>query len=115
MQKRLRVDEASRRMAREHYGAGVTDLEVVARGLVGGEGSVERLSCHPRLPLVACVDSERPAVHIWDCGAGRLRALGSAGLTSEPYGDAFGWQRSQRTPAVAWHPERRAGERRISR
>ncbi|MEU3290926.1 hypothetical protein ABZ722_00985 [Streptomyces longwoodensis] len=84
----------------------MTDLEVVARGLVGGEGCVERLSCHLRLPLVACVDSERPAVHIWDCGAGRLRALGSVGLTSEPYGDAFGWQRSQRTPAVAWHPER---------
>ncbi|MET9117782.1 hypothetical protein ABZX38_26780 [Streptomyces longwoodensis] len=83
----------------------MTDLEVVARGHVGGDGSVERLSCHPRLPLVACSDSERPAVHIWDCGEGRLRALGSMGLTSEPYREAFGWERTGRTPAVAWHPE----------
>jgi hypothetical protein len=33
----------------ENCAAGVTDLEVVARGLVGGEGSFEQLRCHPRL------------------------------------------------------------------
>ncbi|MGW3036114.1 hypothetical protein ACWDCB_33460 [Streptomyces sp. NPDC001178] len=83
----------------------MTDLEVMARGLVGGERSFEQLRCHPRLPLVACLDSERPAVHIWDCGVGRLRELGSVGLTSNTYGEAFGWERAERTPAVAWHPE----------
>ncbi|MFJ3762935.1 hypothetical protein [Streptomyces sp. NPDC090080] len=82
----------------------MTDLEVLARGLVGGERSFEQLRCHPRLPLVACLDSERPAVHIWDCGAGQLRELGSVGLTSNAYGDAFGWERAERTPAAAWHP-----------
>lgn len=54
---------------------------------------------------MACWDSERPAVHIWDCGAGQLRELGSVGLTSNAYGDPFGWERAERTPAVAWHPD----------
>lgn len=82
----------------------MTDLEVAARGLLGGECKFEQLRCHRRLPLVVCSDSERPAVHIWDCGAGQLRELGSVGLTSNAYGDAFGWERAERTPAVAWHP-----------
>ncbi|MFF2748382.1 hypothetical protein ACFVVA_22940 [Kitasatospora sp. NPDC058048] len=82
----------------------MTDLEVVARALVGGERSFEQLRCHPRLPLVACSDSERPAVHIWDCGAGQLRELCSVSLTSNAYGDTFGWERAEQTPAVAWHP-----------
>ncbi|MBM9506574.1 hypothetical protein ITX44_18835 [Streptomyces sp. KK5PA1] len=60
--------------------------------------------CHPRLPLVAGLDAERPAVHIWDCGAGQLRQLGSVGAESSVYGDAIGWDRMERTPAVAWHP-----------
>ncbi|QIJ66439.1 hypothetical protein G7Z13_06305 [Streptomyces sp. JB150] len=63
------------------------------------------MRCHPRLPLVACWDAERPAIHLWDCGAGQLRALGSVGLTSRTYGGAFGWERAQRTPAAAWHPD----------
>ncbi|MEV7076430.1 hypothetical protein [Streptomyces sp. NPDC093990] len=84
----------------------MTDLEIVARGLLGGERFAEQMRCHPRLPLVACSDSERPAVHIWDCGQGRLRELGTVGLTSNAYGDAFGWERAERTPAVAWHPDR---------
>ncbi|MFD6434199.1 hypothetical protein [Streptomyces venezuelae] len=84
----------------------MTDLEILARGLVGGgERSVEQLRCHPRLPLVACSDAGRPAVHIWECGPGRLRELGSVGLTSDAYGDAAGWERARRTPAVAWHPD----------
>lgn len=56
--------------AGDNYGAGVTDLEVVARGLAGAERSFEQLRCHPRLPLVACSDSERPAVHIWAAARG---------------------------------------------
>ncbi|MFF2951499.1 hypothetical protein ACFVVU_09180 [Kitasatospora sp. NPDC057965] len=82
----------------------MTDLEVVAHGLVGGERSFEQLRCHPRLPLVACSDSERPAVHIWDCGAGQLRELGSVSLTSDADGDTYGWKRAGQTPASAWHP-----------
>ncbi|MGW0147938.1 hypothetical protein ACWDVU_20285 [Streptomyces sp. NPDC003333] len=84
----------------------MTDLEVVARALVGGGRRVERLLCHPRLPLVACWDAERPAVHIWDCGGGRLRELGSVGLSTPTYGDAPAWERISRAPAVAWHPDR---------
>ncbi|PSM43247.1 hypothetical protein C6Y14_11545 [Streptomyces dioscori] len=60
--------------------------------------------CHPRLPLIAGLDSGRPAVHIWDGGAGELRELGSVGAGSEAYDDAFGWNRHKRTPAMAWHP-----------
>lgn len=53
---------------------------------------------------MACSDAGRPAVHIWDCGVGQLRELGSVGSTSSAYGDAVGWGRAMRTPAVAWHP-----------
>jgi hypothetical protein len=55
--------------------------------------------------LVAGLDSERPAVHVWDCEAGQLRQLGSVGAESAVYGDASGWDRFKRTPAVAWHPD----------
>ncbi|SEL78754.1 hypothetical protein [Streptacidiphilus jiangxiensis] len=61
---------------------------------------------HPRLPLVACWDSERPAVRVWDCGGGQLRELGVVGAEEEEYGDVFGWDRMQLTPAAAWHPQR---------
>ncbi|MER7376603.1 hypothetical protein [Streptomyces lanatus] len=81
------------------------DVEVVACVRVGGGHPVERLACHPRLPLIAGLDSARPAVHIWGCEAGRLRELGSVGAESSPYGDAVGWERMERTPAVAWHPD----------
>ncbi|WP_432187218.1 hypothetical protein [Streptomyces sp. Tue6028] len=83
----------------------MTDLEVVAH-VPGGGRSVERLACHPRLPLVAGLDSERPAVHIWACDAGQLRELGSIGAESDAYGDASGWDRAQLTPVVAWHPHK---------
>ncbi|EYT81959.1 hypothetical protein CF54_16190 [Streptomyces sp. Tu 6176] len=63
------------------------------------------MACHPRLPLVACWDAERPAVHIWSCGTGELRELGSVGAASDAYGDAIGRDRTTRTPAVAWHPD----------
>lgn len=87
------------------YGVGVTDLETMARVRAGSGCPVERLVCHPRLPLVAGLDGERPAVHVWSCEAGRLRELGCAGAEADGYGDAFGWERIERTPALAWHPD----------
>ncbi|MCP2167169.1 hypothetical protein LX83_004042 [Goodfellowiella coeruleoviolacea] len=60
--------------------------------------------CHPRLPLIAGLDSQRPAVHVWDHGAGRLRELGTVGADSRDYGDAS-WERRHRIPALAWHPD----------
>ncbi|MEU2783995.1 hypothetical protein [Streptomyces sp. NPDC007110] len=53
---------------------------------------------------MAGLDSERPAVHIWGCGEGQLRELGVVCLSPEVYGDALGWERAARTPAVVWHP-----------
>lgn len=88
------------------YRVGVTDLEAVARVRVSSGCPVERLVCHPRLPLVAGLDGERPAVHVWSCEAGQLRELGSVGAESDGYGDAFGWDRVERTPALAWHPDK---------
>ncbi|MEU8951754.1 hypothetical protein [Streptomyces sp. NPDC048489] len=82
----------------------MTTVEITARALLGSERSFEQLRCHPRLPLVACWDSERPAVHVWDYSTGQLRELGSVGITSNAYEGAFGRKRTQRTPAVAWHP-----------
>ncbi|WP_406863666.1 hypothetical protein ABZO31_25850 [Streptomyces sp. HUAS MG47] len=69
----------------------MTRIEVVARTQVGNGHSVGRLVCHPRLPLVAGLDPERPAVHIWACDAGRLRDRGS--VEAEPG-----------VAAAAWHP-----------
>ncbi|MEU4093218.1 hypothetical protein [Streptomyces sp. NPDC026673] len=83
----------------------MTDLETLSRVRVSSGSPVERLVCHPRLPLVAGLDGERPAVRIWSCEAEQLRELGCVGAESEGYGDAFGWERIERTPALAWHPE----------
>ncbi|WP_399895876.1 hypothetical protein ACGH7X_40270 [Streptomyces sp. BBFR51] len=82
----------------------MADVEVVARTQTKGGHPVERLVCHPQLPLFACLDSERPAVTIWTCDAGQIRELGSVGANSAAYSEAFGWKRSQQTPAVTWHP-----------
>ncbi|CAG6391895.1 hypothetical protein SCOCK_140093 [Actinacidiphila cocklensis] len=87
------------------YGVGVTDLEDMARARVSSGRRVERLVCHPRLPLVAGLGGERPAVHVWSCQAGQLRELGCVGAESDGYGDAVGWERIERTPALAWHPD----------
>ncbi|MCE7005336.1 hypothetical protein LWC34_21250 [Kibdelosporangium philippinense] len=68
-------------------------------------GSVTQLVCHPRLPLVAGLAAERPAVHVWDCTD--LRLLGIIGADSVVYADDdYGQDRVLRKPAVAWHPER---------
>lgn len=83
----------------------MTHVETLGRARVGGGTSVEQLVCHPRLPLVAALDSERPAVHIWEWADGRLRELGSVGGDSAVYDIAAPWLRRRRVPAPTWHPE----------
>lgn len=61
--------------------------------------------CHPRLPLVAALDAERPAVHIWDHSSGQLSEIGTVGADLPGYDDAPSWERWKRTPTAAWHPE----------
>lgn len=34
-----------------------------------------------------------------------MRELGCVGAESDGYGDAVGWERIERTPALAWHPD----------
>jgi hypothetical protein len=86
---------------------------------VGSGASVEQLVCHPRLSLIAGLDSQRPAVHVWDCTAGELHELGTVGTDSTLYGDAIGWKRRKRTPAAVWHPDQPlllvAGEATVAR
>jgi hypothetical protein len=65
-------------------------MHTVARTRVGAGTSVERLVCHPRLPLVAGLSPGSPAVRIWDCAGRDLREIGT-----------IGWDRM---PPVAWHP-----------
>ncbi|MFJ6081480.1 hypothetical protein ACIQI8_08755 [Streptomyces sp. NPDC092369] len=84
----------------------MTDVEVVARAQINGGQPVERLICHPRLPLFAYLDSRRPAVGIWACDTEKPHELGSVDADSADYGEAFGWERLKRTPAVTWHPHR---------
>ncbi|MGW2938383.1 hypothetical protein ACWDA7_42935 [Streptomyces sp. NPDC001156] len=44
-------------------------------------------------------------MHVWEFGSGQLHQLGTVGAESAVYGDAVGWERMERTPAVAWHPD----------
>ncbi|MER6675689.1 hypothetical protein [Streptomyces sp. NPDC000983] len=83
----------------------MTEFDVVVRGRVGGGGRVERVLCHPLLPLAVAWDVERPAVRVLDLSAGRLREVGCVGGESAPYERELGWNRMRRTPAAAWHPE----------
>jgi hypothetical protein len=94
----------------------VTAVETVARAQVGSGTCVEQLVSHQRLPLVAALDSQRPAVHVWDCSAAELCELGTIGGDSPSYGDghpwaarnpeiAVDWDRRDRAPSVAWHPD----------
>ncbi|WP_204002365.1 hypothetical protein [Micromonospora lutea] len=76
-------------------------MEPLARNRCGA--SVERLLCHPRLPLIAGWDAERPAIRIWEYAAGQVREVGGVGTGSAVY-DAGGRDRFERTPAAAWHP-----------
>lgn len=76
-------------------------LETVVR--VRLDSVVERLVCHPRLPLVAGFDAERPAIHVWDTE--ELRQVGSVGAESAGYGNTEEWERRDRKPLMAWHPD----------
>ena len=74
-------------------------FETIARVPAGFP--VERVLPHPRLPLLACFDAGRPAVHVLDREGGELAAIGGA----PAYDPARSWTRRRRTPAAAWHPE----------
>jgi hypothetical protein len=50
-----------------------------------GGSYAERLVCHARLPLVAGLDSARPAVHVWEFGPGGLREVGIVGVDAADY------------------------------
>ncbi|WP_275290787.1 hypothetical protein [Amycolatopsis sp. La24] len=61
--------------------------------------SIGNLVSHPKLPLVAEIDQERPAVHLYYAEK-VLREIGAVGADSAEYGKFDRW------PVVAWHPER---------
>lgn len=65
--------------------------------------TLERLLCHPRLPLIAGWDADRPAIRIWEYAVGQLREIGCVGADSVVYNPS-GDDRWQRTPSAAWHP-----------
>jgi hypothetical protein len=85
------------------YAGEVAVVETMMRVRADGGARVERLVCHPALPLVAGLDSERPAVHVWDFGTGEPHRLGTIGGDSAAYADTPAWGRGP-TPGVAWHP-----------
>jgi hypothetical protein len=75
-------------------------LETIARVPAGFP--VERVLPHPRLPLLACFDAGRPAVHVLDREGGRLAAIGAETAAYDPDRP---WERRRRPLAAAWHPE----------
>jgi hypothetical protein len=77
--------------------------EVVTRIRIDGGVRVKQLVCHPTLPLVAGLDSDRPAVHVWEFRAGELHERGTIGGDSAAYADTPSWE--QRPPSAAWHPD----------
>lgn len=81
----------------------MTVIEIVAGARTGS--TAQQLVCHPRLPLVALLDAERPAVRIWSFETGQLEHVGSVGAEAEVYGDDLGWSRAKREPGAAWHPD----------
>jgi hypothetical protein len=58
------------------------------------------------LPLIAGLDSARPAVHVWEFGPAGLREVGVVGADAEEY-PAEPWKRYRLIPRVAWHPHER--------
>ncbi|WP_406638621.1 hypothetical protein [Amycolatopsis sp. WGS_07] len=57
---------------------------------------IRELVCHPRLPLVAGIELDRPAVHVYYAE----RVLREIGAVGAEYG------KLKDRPALAWHPER---------
>ncbi|MBV1851263.1 hypothetical protein [Catellatospora tritici] len=78
-------------------------IEMLARLRAGAGVPIERLVCHPRLPLVAGLDSARPAVHVWECAEDGLRELRSVHADAAAY-PKHPWERFDLVPHVAWHP-----------
>lgn len=74
-----------------------------AKVVIDGGSFVERLVCHARLPLIAGLDSARPAVHEWEFGPTGLRALDIIDPDVDAY-PAEPWKRFGLEPSVAWHP-----------
>jgi hypothetical protein len=77
--------------------------EIVTRVRLDDGVRVNQLVCHQTLPLVAGLDSERPAVHVWEFRGGELHQRGTVGGDLAAYADARSWE--QRPPSVAWHPD----------
>ncbi|MBM0276111.1 hypothetical protein [Micromonospora tarensis] len=77
-------------------------METLAR--IHSGAKAQRLLCHPRLPLVAGWDADRPVIRIWEYADGQLRECGSVGTGSAGYGEDTGYERLERTPSAAWHP-----------
>ncbi|MEV7040908.1 hypothetical protein [Amycolatopsis sp. NPDC051061] len=75
-------------------------FETIARVPAGFP--VERVLPHRRLPLLACFDAGRPAVHVLDREGGPRGAIGAGTAAYDP---AAPWTRHRRTPAAAWHPD----------
>ncbi len=76
-------------------------VEILAQAR--SEATFERLLCHPRLPLIAGWDAERPAIRIWEYATGQLSEIGAVGGDLAAY-DAVGYDRYRLTPSAAWHP-----------
>jgi hypothetical protein len=74
-----------------------------ARFVLTDSSFAERLVCHARLPLVAGLDSARPAVHVWEFGPAGLRELDIIDADAAEYSPEP-WQRDDPIPSVAWHP-----------
>jgi hypothetical protein len=70
---------------------------------IAGGPYAERLIRHPQLPLIAGLDSARPAVHVWEFGTGGLREVDAVGADAEDY-PAEPWKRYRLVPSIAWHP-----------
>jgi hypothetical protein len=85
------------------YGPDVALSKNIEASPVSPGVRVERLVAHRRLPLVAGLDAERPAVHVWDCASGRPTEVAVIGADAPAYGPDE-WNRSLQTPSVAWHP-----------
>ncbi|WP_370934030.1 hypothetical protein [Amycolatopsis sp. cg13] len=60
--------------------------------------SIRQLVRHPKRPLVAGIELNRPAVHVYYAER-VLRKIGAVGADSAEYGKFPDW------PALAWHPE----------
>ncbi|MFD8482883.1 hypothetical protein [Kitasatospora sp. NPDC059673] len=83
----------------------MTQLALLARLSADDRLPVERLTRHPRLPLVAGAATGCRLVRIWDCGGGQVRELAPVDLGLAPEPDPADWWRPDGPPPVAWHPE----------